>query len=64
MVRRDRDAATLEIRDDGQGGAPGGTGNGPRGLRERLMATGGALCAAPAPGGDFALVATLPGGAA
>ena len=61
VVRRDGEAATLEIRDDGRGGQPGGTGNGLRGLRERLAAAGGTLSAAPHPGGGFALVATLPG---
>lgn len=61
VVRRDDDHATLEIRDDGRGGQPSGVGNGLRGLRERLAAAGGTLSAAPAPGGGFALVASLPG---
>jgi two-component system sensor histidine kinase DesK len=61
VVRRDGDRATLEIRDDGRGGQPSGVGNGLRGLRERLAAAGGTLSAAPAPGGGFALVASLPG---
>jgi two-component system sensor histidine kinase DesK len=59
-VRRAGDEATLEIRDDGQGGSPAGTGNGLRGLRERLAAAGGTLAAAPLPGGGFRLVATVP----
>jgi two-component system sensor histidine kinase DesK len=62
-VRRQGDAATPEIRDDGRGGQPSGVGNGLRGLRERLAAAGGTLSAAPAPSGGFALVATLPGAA-
>ena len=64
LVRREGEAATLEIRDDGRGGKPGSTGNGLRGLRERLAAAGGTLSAAPAAGGGFALVATLPGAGA
>jgi two-component system sensor histidine kinase DesK len=63
VVRRDGEAATLEIRDDGPGGRPGVVGNGLRELRERLAAAGGTLSAAPVPDGGFALVATLPGGA-
>ncbi|WP_203916785.1 sensor histidine kinase [Rugosimonospora africana] len=61
-VRRAGDEATLEIRDDGSGGSPDGTGtgNGLRGLRERLAAAGGTLAAAPQPGGGFRLVATVP----
>jgi two-component system sensor histidine kinase DesK len=59
-VRRAGDEATLEIRDDGSGGSPAGTGNGLRGLRERLAAAGGTLAAAPLPGGGFRLVATVP----
>jgi two-component system sensor histidine kinase DesK len=54
-VRRDGDAATFEIRDDGRGGQPGGSGSE---LRKRLIGAGGTLSA---PGGDFALVATMPG---
>lgn len=61
VVRREGDRATLEIRDDGRGGKPSGTGNGLRGLRERLAAAGGTLSAAPAPGGGFNLIATVPG---
>lgn len=64
VVRREGDAASLEIRDDGRGGKPSATGNGLHGLRERLAAAGGTLSAAPAPGGGFALVATLPAAAA
>jgi two-component system sensor histidine kinase DesK len=61
LVRRDSDAATLQMRDDGRGGHPRRAGGG---LRERLAAAGGALSTAPLPGGGFALVATLPGGVA
>lgn len=61
-VRLTDGVTTLEVRDDGHG-QPGGTGNGLRGLRERLAAAGGALAAGPDPSGGFRLVATLPANA-
>jgi two-component system sensor histidine kinase DesK len=65
-VGRQGTAATLVISDDGTGpagGAMDGTGNGLRGLRERLTAAGGTLAATPGSSGGFRLVATLPVGA-
>lgn len=59
-VRRTGEGTLLEIRDDGRGGSPGDTGNGLRGLRERLASAGGTLAAGPDPAGGFRLVATLP----
>ncbi|WP_214410349.1 sensor histidine kinase [Sphaerisporangium fuscum] len=51
----------LEIRDDGRGGAPQATsGNGLRGLRERVTATGGLLDVADLPAGGFRLRVTVP----
>ena len=45
----------LEIGDDGPGApqASGGTGVGIRGMRERVVSTGGTFRAGPAPGGGF-----------
>jgi two-component system sensor histidine kinase DesK len=61
VVHRLDDLATLEIRDDGAGpGAAAGSGNGLRGLSERLTAAGGALRAEPGAAGGFQVVATLP----
>jgi two-component system sensor histidine kinase DesK len=62
VVRRGCAESTLEIRDDGAGKTANGVGNGLRGLRERLSAAGGTLTAAPATGGGFQLLATLPAG--
>jgi two-component system sensor histidine kinase DesK len=63
-VQRRGEAATLEISDDGRGpSGAGDTGNGLRGLRERLAAAGGTLASAPGSGGGFHLVASLPVGA-
>jgi signal transduction histidine kinase len=63
-VRRDGDAVTIEVVDDGAG-APGATGvngggNGVRGMRERALALGGTLEAAPAAGHGWQVRATLP----
>ncbi len=60
VVRRTDAGSSLEIRDDGTAGSGEGTGNGLRGLRERLAAAGGSLEAGPARGGGFRLLATLP----
>ncbi|MFI6924436.1 sensor histidine kinase [Nonomuraea spiralis] len=64
----DDTAATVEIRDDGQGpGTPSGTptggptgGNGLTGLAERIAAAGGRLEAGPLPGGGYRLHARVP----
>jgi signal transduction histidine kinase len=64
-VRRDGDAVTIEVVDDGAGanrtnGVNGGGGNGVRGMRERALALGGTLEAAPAGGGGWQVRARLP----
>jgi len=58
----------IDVVDDGRGGvpvsaAPGGTGNGIRGMSERARAAGGVLEAGPEPGGGWRVHATLPVGA-
>jgi signal transduction histidine kinase len=65
-VRRDGDAVTIEVVDDGAGanhsnGANGG-GNGVRGMRERALALGGTLEAAPVQDGGWQVRARLPVG--
>jgi two-component system sensor histidine kinase DesK len=62
-VHRSGERATLEIRDDGVGPGAAGTGNGLRGLSERLEAAGGALRVEAGGTGGFLLTATLPAGA-
>lgn len=62
-VTRDGDVVGVEVNDDGRGlepqnGAP--TGNGLRGLSERVAATGGDLEVGPASGGGFRLRVGLP----
>jgi signal transduction histidine kinase len=60
-VRQDGDAVTIEVVDNGTGG-PGvnGGGNGVRGMRERALALGGTLEAAPAAGRGWQVRARLP----
>ena len=48
----------LEVRDDGSGGAPNGSGHGLAGLRERLAPLGGTLETGRLPGGGFRLRAS------
>jgi len=48
----------LEVRDDGSGGEPNGSGNGLAGLRERLAPLGATLEAGQLPGGGFRLRAS------
>ncbi|MFC8722704.1 sensor histidine kinase [Kitasatospora sp. NPDC057198] len=50
----------LEIRDSGRGPAPGGTGWGIAGMRERAALLHGTLTAGPGPDGGFLVAATLP----
>ncbi len=58
---RDADGAlTLNSRDDGIGTDAVAAGNGLSGMRERLNEFGGSLAIDTAPGGGFALAATLP----
>lgn len=52
---------TVEVVDNGVGGATAGAGNGLRGMRERVTAMGGRLTAGPLPGGaGFRVHAWLP----
>ncbi|KUL37527.1 sensor histidine kinase [Actinoplanes awajinensis] len=61
LVRVTASEATVEVRDDGRGGSPHGTGNGIRGMRERAVLLGGTLTAAPDPAtGGFLVRAHLP----
>jgi two-component system sensor histidine kinase DesK len=53
--------ARLVVVDDGRGGAVNGTGNGLRGLRERVAARQGVLETGPADPGGFRVAVTLPG---
>ncbi|HEY3687279.1 MAG TPA: histidine kinase [Streptosporangiaceae bacterium] len=63
-VTVDRGAAELsvEITDDGGGGAghPGGSGYGIPGMRERITLLSGAFSAGPRPGGGFRVAARIP----
>jgi signal transduction histidine kinase len=56
---------TVEVIDDGRGGAPptGGDGHGIAGMRARVAALGGRFAAGPADGGGFRVHATLPAAA-
>jgi signal transduction histidine kinase len=57
-------ALELAVRDDGRPVTPSTTGNGLRGMRERVGVYDGQLVAGPRPDGGFELVATLPLGTA
>ncbi|MBC9717595.1 sensor histidine kinase [Streptomyces sp. TRM66268-LWL] len=60
-VCRHADRLVVEVTDDGVAeGEPDGSGNGLRGMRDRVALLGGELSAAPAPGGGFAVRAQLP----
>jgi signal transduction histidine kinase len=51
---------TVQIEDDGRGGAAANGGSGIAGMRERAAALGGRLDAGPGPGGGFRVSAHLP----
>ena len=61
-VRRDGHVVTVEIEDDGVGGADMTAGTGLRGLRDRLAAVGGRLVVRTSPGEGTSVVAELPVG--
>jgi signal transduction histidine kinase len=62
LVRYGRDHLTVQVDDDGRGPAAtnGPSGNGIRGMRERVGALGGQLTTGPRPGGGFRVLAHLP----
>ncbi|KFN50709.1 sensor histidine kinase [Arenimonas composti] len=60
VLRRDRDALRLDIRDDGRGGGELQAGNGLTGMRERLEAVGGGLAVDRTDTGGVHLRAWLP----
>jgi signal transduction histidine kinase len=62
-VRRSGSLASIEIADDGAGGADAACGSGLRGLADRVEALGGHLRVASAPGEGTTIVAELPCGA-
>ncbi|MCW2674097.1 MAG: two-component sensor histidine kinase [Frankiales bacterium] len=51
---------TVQVTDDGHGGAAVRVGNGLTGMRERALALGGSLVAGPRPQGGFRVEAVLP----
>lgn len=59
----DRSGVLVSVTDDGPGTAPGRSGFGLVGMRERLTVFGGSLSAGPGPEGGFVLEARLPAGA-
>jgi signal transduction histidine kinase len=63
-VRRRGGLATIEIADDGSGGADATRGSGLRGLSDRVEALGGCLRVASPPGQGTTIVAELPCGSA
>ena len=62
-VRSDPGATTVEIEDDGVGGADPGRGTGLRGLADRVETLGGTLTVDSPPGRGTRLVAVIPHGA-
>lgn len=62
-IALDGDALTVEVSDDGVGGAEVRAGRGLRGLQDRLAAVGGTLTVASPPGGGTCLRATIPASA-
>jgi signal transduction histidine kinase len=65
-VRREPEAVTIEVSDDGRGadGSANGAGNGLRGMRERAAAVGGSVDAGCCEGGGWRVRASLPVAAA
>ncbi len=59
-VRLEDDAAIVEVRDDGVGGADPSGGTGLRGLADRVSAVGGELDVTSPPGGGTAIIARIP----
>jgi signal transduction histidine kinase len=59
-VRPGGDGLTVEVRDDGTGGADAENGSGIQGLRDRVGALGGRLSVDSPPGGGTRVVATIP----
>ncbi|MBL7253049.1 sensor histidine kinase [Paractinoplanes lichenicola] len=59
-ARLDHGTVTVEVRDDGRGGADPGRGSGLTGLADRVDATGGRLTLDSPPGGPTVLRAVLP----
>jgi signal transduction histidine kinase len=60
-VARAGEVVELEVVDDGSGGgAPGGAGQGVRGMRERAAALGGTVETGPADGGGWQVKARIP----
>ena len=60
QIARGTDRVSVEVTDDGRGGAEGdGSGNGLRGMRERVTALGGTFSAGPERDGGFAVRAEL-----
>lgn len=64
IVRRRRDAVTVEVEDDGRGAISDAVsssgGNGLLGMRERVTALGGSIDVGPRTGGGFRVHAVLP----
>ncbi|WP_165495235.1 sensor histidine kinase [Actinomadura roseirufa] len=60
LVRRTRDALTVQVTDRGAAVRGYRPGHGLRGMRERVLVHGGTLDAAPLPGGGFRVRAVLP----
>ncbi len=59
-LRRDREALTITVADDGHGGVNPAAGTGLRGVERRLAAFDGALIIASPPGGPTAITMELP----
>jgi signal transduction histidine kinase len=60
VIARAGEDLTVEVADDGVGGADLATGSGLRGLQDRLSAVGGTLALTSPPGGGTLLRATIP----